>query len=143
MRKAVAKTSAGVLLDRDAVVHLVHAQNLQVARVAPELVILAHDQRFDRLCRADFRAEAAEAAPRQVEVKVVQRFDLLARFAVAAERNQVVGTRLRALIADDAGLRTCARFGLESEHAPKSRSGRPALCGVLKREGWLGRVLQS
>src|SRR5256885_10835499 len=94
--------SAGVLLDRDAVVHLVDAHDLGVAAVAAELVVLAHDQRLDRLGRADLRAQAAEAAAGQVEIKVVEDLDLLARFAMPSECDQVVGTCLRALVADDA-----------------------------------------
>src|SRR3954470_16316381 len=54
--------SARVLLDFNAVVHLVDAQNLGVAAVAPELVVLAHDQRLDRLGRTKFGAQAPKTA---------------------------------------------------------------------------------
>src|SRR3954471_71007 len=97
--------SAGVLLDLDAVVHLIDAKNLGVAAVAPQFVILAHDERLNRLGRAHFAAQTAKTAARQVEIEVVEDFDLLSRLSVTAERNQVVGTCLGALIADDAGLR--------------------------------------
>src|SRR5262245_45526 len=57
-KRPVSERSARVRLDRDAVVHLVDAQNLGVAAVAAELVVLAHDQRLDRLGGADLRAKA-------------------------------------------------------------------------------------
>src|SRR5512147_3095649 len=96
--------SAVVLLNRQAVVHLVHSQDLRLAAVAAELVVLAHDQRLHRLGGAHLRTEPAEAAPREVEIEVVQRLQLLSRFAMPPERDQVVGTRLGALVAHDAGL---------------------------------------
>ena len=71
------EVSIEILLDGNAVVHLVDAEDLRVAAVAAELVVLAHDERLDRLGRADFRAQAAEAAARQVEVEVVEDLDLL------------------------------------------------------------------
>src|SRR5205085_8578252 len=96
----------------------------------------------DRLGRADFRAQPAEAAARQVEVEVVEHLDLLSGLAMAAERDQIVGTRLRALIADDAGLGARAGLGLQPEHAAKARRGRPPLGRILERERGLRRVLQ-
>ena len=55
--------SPGVLLDVDPVVHLVDPQELRIPAVTAKLVILAHDERFDRLGRAHFGTQAAEAAP--------------------------------------------------------------------------------
>src|SRR5256885_8917278 len=131
--------SAGVLLDRDAVVHLVDAEDLGVAAVAAELVVLAHDQRLDRLGRAHFRAQTAEAAPRQIEVEVVENLDLLPGFAVPAERNQIVGARLRALIADDARLGACGGVGRPAgEAAGPPRGGAGGRPGVEKGSRQLG-----
>ena len=113
--------SAGVELGRKPVVHLVDAQHLRPARVASELVLLAHDQRLDRPRRTDLGAQSAETAARQVEVEVVEDLDLLPRLAVAAERNQIVRTHLRALVADDAGLRAGCRLHLEPEDAAEPR----------------------
>src|SRR6478609_5569673 len=100
-----------VLLNWYAVVHLVHPEDLRVAAVASQLVVLAHDQRLDRLGRADFGAQPAKAAAGQVEIEVIENFDLLPRLAVAAERNQVVGAGLGALVANDAGLGAGAGLG--------------------------------
>src|SRR4249920_2291480 len=83
------RRSAGVVLDRNAVVHLVDPENLGIPAVTAELVVLAHDERLDGLGRTHFRAQAAEAAPGQIEVEVVEDLDLLARFAVSAQRDQV------------------------------------------------------
>ena len=63
-------------------------------------------------------------------------------FAVAAERDQVVRTGLRALIADDAGLGAGAGLGLQPQHAAEARRGRTPFSRILKREGRLRRVLQ-
>src|SRR5262249_52973471 len=142
LQSRAARGLVRVLLDRDAVVHLIDAENLRVAALASELVVLAHDERLDWLGRAHLRAEAAEAAAREVEVEVVENLDLLSRLAVAAERDQIVGTRLRALVADDAGLRAGAGLGLEPEDAAEARRRRPALGRVLKGERGLRRVLQ-
>src|SRR6266849_5872918 len=132
----------GVLLDWHAVVHFVDAQDLRLAAVASKLVIFAHDERLDRLRWTDFGAEPTEAAAREIEVEVIENLDLLSRFAMSAEGNQVVGTRLGALVADDARLGACAGLGLQPQHAPEAGRGRTALRRVLKREGWLRRVLQ-
>src|SRR6185369_190940 len=132
----------GVLLDRDAVVHLIDAQDLRFTIVAAELVVLAHDQRFDRFGRTDFCAQSAEAAARQVEVEVIEHLDLRAWFAMPAERNQIVGAGLGALIADDAGLRAGARFGLQPEDAAETRRGLTPLRRILKGKGRLRCVLQ-
>ena len=113
--------SAGVLLDFDPVVHLVDAQNLRVAAVAAQFVVLAHDEGLDRLGRADFAAQTTEAAARQVEIEVVQNLDLLSRLAVTAERDQIVGARLGALIADDAGLSPGGGLGLQTQDAAEPR----------------------
>ena len=126
----------------DAVVHLVDAEDLRFAAVAAELVVLAHDERLDRLGRADFRAQAAEAAARQVEVEVIEDLDLLPRLAVAAERDQIVRARLRALVADDAGLGAGGRLGLQPQHAAEARRRRTPLGRILERERRLRRVLQ-
>src|SRR4051812_29934535 len=134
--------SARVLLDRHAVVHLVDAEDLRVAAVSAELVVLAHDQRLNRLGRAHFRAQPAETAARQVEIEVVEHLDLGARLAVSAERNQIVRARLRALVADDAGLGAGGGFDLETQHAAKARSRRTTLGRVLESERGLRRVLQ-
>src|ERR1700737_2684042 len=64
--------SAAVLLDFDAVVHLIDSQDLRVAAVASQLVVLAHDQGLDRLGRTDFGTQATETAAREVEVEVVE-----------------------------------------------------------------------
>src|SRR5262245_61770787 len=56
-----------VLLDGHAVVHLVDAKDLRLAAIGAQLVVFAHDERLDRLGWADFRAQATEAAPREVE----------------------------------------------------------------------------
>src|ERR1700733_12058709 len=58
------RKSAGVLLDRHAVVHLVHAHDLRLTAVTAELVVLAHDQRLDRFGRTDLGAQPAKAAAR-------------------------------------------------------------------------------
>src|SRR6185295_12274800 len=110
--REVKNVSVRVLFDGHAVVHLIDPQNLGVAAVGPELVILAHDQRFDRLGRTDLRTESAEAAPREVEVEIVEDFNLLSGLPVAAERDQIVGARLGALVAADAGLGAGAGLGL-------------------------------
>src|SRR6478672_8877404 len=75
-RSAVRKLSR-VVLDGDAVIHLIDAQDLRVAAVAAQLVVFAHDQGLDRLGRADLGAQSAEAAARQIEVEVVEHLDLL------------------------------------------------------------------
>src|SRR6185312_8154013 len=54
--------SVGVLLDGYAVVHLVDPEDLGVAAVRAELVVLAHDERLDGLGRAHLGALVAEAA---------------------------------------------------------------------------------
>src|SRR3954468_21238763 len=64
--------SARVLLDFDPVVHLIDAEDLGVAAVAPQLVVLAHDQRLDWLGRTHLGAQPAEAAARQVEIEVIE-----------------------------------------------------------------------
>src|SRR5262245_17565382 len=71
--------SVCVLLDGNAVVHLVDPQDLRLATIAAELVILAHDERFNRLGRANLRTEAAKTAARQVEVEIVENLDFLPR----------------------------------------------------------------
>src|SRR5688572_290986 len=134
--------SACVLLDRHSVVHLIDAQDLGVAAVTAKLVVLAHDERLDRLGWADFGAQPAEAAARQVEVEVVEHFDLQARLAVTAEGDQIVGARFRALIADDAGLRAGGGLGLQPQHTAKPRRRRPPLGRILERERRLWGVLQ-
>src|SRR6266705_1686017 len=118
--------SVGVLLDLNPVVHLVDAQNLLVPAVAAQLVILAHDQRLDRLCWTDLRAQPAETAPGQVEIEVVEDLDLQTRFAVPAERDQVVGTRLGTLVAHDAGLRAGTGLDLQAEDAAEPGRCRPS-----------------
>src|SRR5262245_46003143 len=128
------------MLDRDAVIHLVDAEDLAVAVVRAELVVLAHDERLHRPRRADLGAEPAEAAAREVEVEVVEDLDLLSGLAVAAERDQVVGTGLRALIADDAGRGAGFGLDLKAEQAAEARRDRTALRRVLKGEGGLRRV---
>src|SRR4029079_3855686 len=134
--------SARVLLDRDPVIHLVDAHDLRIAAVGSELVVFAHDERLDRLGRTDLGAQPAEAAARQVEVKVVENFYLQTGLAVAAERNQIVRAGLRALVADDARLGAGGGLGLQTQDAAKTRRGRPALGRILKRERGLRRVLQ-
>src|SRR5688572_27060036 len=62
-RNRIRLALAGVLLDGDAVVHLVNPQDLGVPAVAAELVILAHDEGLDRLGGAHFGTQTAEAAP--------------------------------------------------------------------------------
>src|SRR6185369_7534639 len=57
-------------------------------------------------------------------------------------RDEIVGTRLRALVAHDAGLRAGRRFDLEPEHAAEARRGRTPFGRILEREGRLRRVLQ-
>src|SRR5690348_18272684 len=123
-----------VLFDRNSVVHLIDAEDLRLPAVASELVVLAHDEGLDRLGRTDFGAEAAEAAARQVEVEIIEDLDLRAWLAVPAERDQVVGARLGALVADDAGLRAGARLGLEAQHAAEARRRRPPLGRILEGE---------
>src|SRR4051812_3273235 len=54
--------SVCVLFYRHTVVHLVDAEDLRLATVRAQLVVLAHDQRLDRLGRADLGAKAAKAA---------------------------------------------------------------------------------
>src|SRR5512140_3216525 len=83
LRGTTRPSSVRIPFDRHAVVHLVEAEDLLCPAVGPELVVLAHDQRLDRLGRAGLRAQPAEAAAREVEVEVVERLQLLARFAVA------------------------------------------------------------
>src|ERR1700730_4085411 len=102
--------SARVLLDRHPVVHLVDAHDLRIAAVGSELVVFAHDERFDRLGRANLGAQPAETAARQIEVKVVENFYLQTGLAMAAERNQIVRAGLGTLVADDARLRTGGRL---------------------------------
>src|SRR6476659_9474355 len=109
-----------ILLDRHAVVHFIYAENLGFPAVAAKFVILAHDQRLDGLRGADFRTQPAETAAGQVEVEVIQNLDLLPWLAMAAQRDQIVGTRLRALIADDAGLRPGSWLGLQPENATET-----------------------
>src|SRR5262249_51453937 len=131
-----------VLLDWHAVVHLVDPEDLRIAAVTAKLVVLAHDERLNRLGRADLRAEATETAAGEIEVEVIEHLDLLPGLAVAAERDEIIGTRLRALVADDAGLRPGGRLHLQPQYAAEARRRRPALGGVLEREGRLRRVLQ-
>src|SRR4051812_30922074 len=69
--------SVRVLFDFNPVVYLIDAQDLGVAAVAPQLVVLAHDQRLDRLGGAHLGAQPAEAAARKIEVEVVENLDLL------------------------------------------------------------------
>src|SRR6185295_10331095 len=135
--------SVRVLFDSNAVVHFVNPQNLCIPAVAPQLVILAHDERLDRLGGAHFGAQAAKTATRQVEVEVVENLDLLARLPVAAEGDQVVGARLGALVADDAGLGTGGGLDLQAQDSPEPWRRRPALRRVLKGERRLWRVLQG
>src|SRR5689334_2974904 len=90
---------------RPAVVHFVDPEHLLVPAVAAELVIFAHDQRFHRLGRTYLGAQPAETAPRKVEVEIIEHLDLLSGLAVSAKCNKVVGTDLRALIADNARRR--------------------------------------
>src|SRR5690242_20202043 len=59
--------SVRVLFDFYSVIHLIDAQNLGIAAVTSQFVVLAHDQRLDRLGRADLGAQPAEAAAGQVE----------------------------------------------------------------------------
>ena len=106
------------------------------------LIVLAHHERLDRFGRADLGAEPAEAAARQVEVEVVEHLDLDPRLAMAAERDEVIGARLGALVADDAGLRAADRLDLQTQNAAKARRRRPALRRILERERRLRRVLQ-
>ena len=94
-----------VLLDGHAVVHLVDPEDLRLTAVGTQFVILAHDERFDGFGGAHFRAEPAKAAAGQVEIEVIQNFDFLSGLAVAAQRNQIVGARLGALVTNDTGLR--------------------------------------
>src|SRR5262245_27472478 len=131
-----------VLLDRHPVVHLVDPEDLRLAAVAAKFVILAHDQRLDRLGRTDLRAETAEAAAREVEVEVVEDLDFRPRLAMAAERDQIVRARLGALIADDARLRAGAGLGLQAQDPAKTGRRRPPLGRVLEGEGGLRRVLE-
>src|SRR5881296_2488545 len=137
-----ADASAGVLLDRHPVVHLVYAKDLHFAAVATKFVILAHDERLDWLGRANFRAQAAKAAARQVEVEVVEDLDLLSGLSMSAERDEIVGAGLRALVADDAGLSAGGRLDLKPQHAPESRRRGPALGRVLERERRLRGVFE-
>src|SRR5262245_23047497 len=132
----------GILLDWDAVVHLIYAKNLGFPAVAAKFVILAHDQRLDGLRGADFCTQPAETAPGQIEVEIIQNFDFLPGLAVASEGDQVVGTCLRALVANDAGLGPGPRFGLQPENAPESGSRRSSFRRILKSEGGLRRVLE-
>src|SRR5262249_50657446 len=76
--------SACVLFDRDAVVHFVDSEDLRLPAVATKFVILAHDERLDRLCRADLRAESAKAAAREVEVEIVEHLDFRPSLAVTS-----------------------------------------------------------
>src|SRR5580704_9062901 len=133
--------SVRVLFDRHAVVHFVDAEDLRVAAVGAQLVVFAHDQRLDRLGGTHLGAQPAEAAAGEVEVEVIEHLDLLPRLTMAAERDQVVRARLRALVADDAGLGARAGLGLEPQHATKARRGRPPLGRILKRKRRLRRVL--
>src|SRR5437867_9798299 len=116
-----------VLLDGDAVVHLIDPHDLSVAAVAAKFVILAHDQGLDWLGRTDFGAQAAEAAARQVEIEIVEHLDLLSRLAVTTERNEIVRAGLGALITNDTRLSTGARFGLQPQDPPEPGRGRPPL----------------
>src|SRR5262249_7751466 len=98
--------------------------------------------RFDRLGGTDLRAQPAEAAPGQIEVEVVEHLDLGAGLPVAAERDEVVGARLRTLVADDAGLGAGAGLGLQAEHAAEPRRRGTPLGRILEGERRLRRVLQ-
>src|SRR5581483_3077087 len=131
-----------VLFDWNAVVHLVNAQDLGLAAIRTKLVILAHDEGLNRLGWAHFRAQSAEAAPGQVEIEVIEHFDLGSWLAVAAQGNQVVGARLRALITDDAGLGAGAGLGLQPQDAAEAWRGRPPLRRILERKRRLRRVFQ-
>src|SRR5262249_23292138 len=135
--------SVGVLLDGYAVVHLVDAQDLRLSTVATKFVILAHDERLDRLGRVDLGAEPAKPASREVGGEVVQHLDLEARLAMAAERNQIIGAGLRALIADDAGLRAGGRLGLQSQHAAKAGRRGSTLGWILEGERRPRRVFRG
>src|SRR2546425_1052377 len=96
------RRSMRILFDRHSVVHLVDAHDLGVAAVAAQLVIFAHDERFDRLGGTHLGAQSAEAAAREVEVEIIENLDLLAGLAVTAEGDQVIRTGLRALVARNA-----------------------------------------
>src|SRR5262249_48874866 len=120
----------------------VDAQDLRLAAVAAKLVILAHDERLDRPGRTHFRAQPAEAASGQIEIEIVEDLDLLPGLAMPAERDEIVGTHLRALIADDARRGAGLRLDLEPQHAAKARRHRTPLGRVLEREGRLRRVLE-
>src|SRR5262249_57969744 len=89
-----------------------------------------------------FRAQTAEAAPGEVEVEVIQDFYLRPGLPMPAERNEIVGTRLRALVADDAGLGAGARLGLQPENSAKARRGGTPFGRILEGEGRLRRVFQ-
>src|SRR5262249_16479648 len=124
-----------VLFDAHAVIHLIDPEDLRLPAVAAKLVVLAHDQGLDRLGRANLQAESAKAAPREIEIEIVEDLDLGARLAVAAERDEIVGARLGALVANDASLCASPRLGLQPQHPAEARRGRPALGGILEREG--------
>jgi hypothetical protein len=61
---------------------------------------------------------------------------------VPAERDQVVGARLGALIAHDARLRPGTGLGLQPQHAAESRRRGAPFGRILKRKRRLGRVFQ-
>ena len=61
---------------------------------------------------------------------------------MAAERDQIVGAGLGALIANDTRLRPRLRLHLQTQHAAKARGDRTPLGRILKGERWLWRVLQ-
>ena len=61
---------------------------------------------------------------------------------MAPEGNQVVGAGLRALIADDAGLRAGFGLDLEPQDAAEARRDRPPLGRILKGKSGLGSVFQ-
>ena len=50
----------GLVLDLDAVVHLVRPERLCVPAAGARFVVSAHDQRLDRLGRTDLSAQTAE-----------------------------------------------------------------------------------
>src|SRR5688572_30119689 len=133
----------GVLLDLNAVVHLVHAHDLRGTAVAAKLVVLAVDERLHWFGRTHFRAEPTEAAAREVEVEVVENLDLVTRLPVAAQSDEIVGTSLRALVAYDARLRARGRFNLQPQYAAEARRHRTPFRRVLERECRLRRVLQG
>src|SRR4029453_10758005 len=137
------RKSMSILLDRHAVVHLIYAENLGFPAVAAKFVILAHDPGLDGLRGADFRTQPAETAPGQIEVEIIQNFDLLPWLAMAAERDQVVGTRPRTLVAADAGLGPSPWLGLQPENAAETWGRRSSFRRILEGERGLWCVLQG